>query len=99
MQNKPCGFLSDTKIACNLIAAHSILAVDEHPQGREPFIQGDGGIFKNSSELHRELPPALFALPTLLCLEVVVIRLFASWTHGTIRPAKLGNGVNADLLV
>ena len=42
---------------------------------------------------------ALFALPSLLSLEVIVFFVAASGAHGTVRPADRRDGINADLFV
>jgi hypothetical protein len=50
MHHKPCGFLGNSEIAGNLIAADSILAVRNHPKSDEPLIQTNGAILKDGSD-------------------------------------------------
>src|SRR5690348_2984162 len=92
--------LSDTDSAVNLVGTDAILAIDQHPESREPLVQLDRGIFEDGAELHRKLATALFAFPPLLSFQVIILFAFASRTgHYAIRPAQSGDGINADLFV
>ena len=81
------------------MAADTILAIDQHPESAEPFIQTQRGILKHGSQLHAELPTALLALPAFLSLEVIVFCVLTGRAGRAIRPAQSRYGVNADLLV
>src|ERR1019366_3536945 len=99
MQNEPCGFLGDPHSLCDFVRTDAVLAVDQHPERGEPFVQLDRGFLENGAQFHRELLIALFALPALLGRKVVVLFVAASWAFRAVRPAQAGYGVNADLLV
>jgi hypothetical protein len=93
--------LRDTKSAANFIGANSILAVDQHPKSGKPFVERDGRILKNRSELNSELLVALrvLALPAQLRCEIVMLfaaTLRADWAIG---PAELSNRINASLFI
>src|SRR5450755_3905531 len=38
MKHKPSGLLRDAKITVNLVRRNPVLAVDQHPQSREPLL-------------------------------------------------------------
>ena len=100
MQNKPRRLLRNANGLGNLVAAHSLFAVHQHPQCSKPLVQSDWRILEDRSEFHAELLPALFTLPTLLAGKVIVLMLAASWTDGlAFWPTKLCHGVNTGLLV
>lgn len=56
MQKEPCGLLGDAKRPRNFTTADAILAVQNHPGCRKPFIQADGGVLHDGSNFDRELP-------------------------------------------
>jgi hypothetical protein len=63
-------------------------------------IQADGRVFRDGSEFQRELAIALFALPALLSLEVIVLFVTACRANrDTFRPTDTGHSINAGLLV
>ena len=55
----------------DFIAAHAILAVDDHPHRKEPLVESKRGVFKNGAGLARELTRAVLAT----ALPAVVLRL------------------------
>jgi hypothetical protein len=95
MQHEPCALLGDAQGAVNLVGADSIAAVGQHPDCGEPLVQANWAIFENCAELYRELAIALFTLPALLGLKVVVLLVAASRTFHTIWPTHLRNCLDA----
>lgn len=89
-QHKPCGFLGDAEIAANFETADAVLAVGKQPNGREPLVQTERRVFKDSSKFDGELPFFVFdrAHPNLT-LRVVVRVLSATGGayDNTVRPA------------
>jgi len=99
VQHKPCGLLSDSQVAANLIGANAVFAVHEHPQSHEPFVERHGAILENRAYFDGELFPAILALPPLLSRKVVVLCILAMGTYRAVGPADRGDGINADLLI
>jgi hypothetical protein len=100
----PRGLLSYSKFPRNLVAGHAVLAVAEHPQSNEPFIQRERRILEETVYLDAELLAARIALPTLLSGKPVVftVTLFNSALRANglaVRPAERGNRINANLLI
>ena len=86
----------------NLPRANAILAANEQPQSREPFLQLNRGILEDSIDLDGELATAGTAFPSLLSLEVIGIHGIPAWTIGAtwaIGPAHSGHGINANLFI
>ena len=86
------------------MAGHAVLAIAEHPQSNEPFIQRERRILEETVYLDTELLAASVALPTLLSGQPVVfaVTLFNSALGANrlaVRPAKRSNRVDADLLI
>src|SRR5579872_1102762 len=99
VQHKPSGLLRDSKVACDFATTHAILAIRNQPHRREPFFQPERRVLKDRANLDGELLPALFALPPLLGLEIVVLFVTASWAYWTIRPAHCCDGLYAGFLI
>src|SRR5436305_445987 len=55
VHHMPCGFLRNTQVARDLIAANAVLTTDQQPHRSQPFVEAKGGILKNCSDLYREL--------------------------------------------
>jgi hypothetical protein len=106
VKHEPCGFLSDTDCAVNLVRANTVLAVGNHPRSSEPFIKTDWTIFKNGSDFDAELFLGVFglALPNAASRNEFHVLASASWTGDTIGPtlrhkmiqAVVGIGVKDD---
>jgi hypothetical protein len=89
-EHEPCSLLTNPQIACNLVAADSVLAIREQPNSREPFIKAERGILENSPYFYRELALWMLdgALPYLAFRNVPRLTLAASWAgYDAIRPA------------
>lgn len=63
VQENPSRLLSDAKRAVNLIRTNTVLAVGDHPDGRQPLVKTERAIFHDRAELDGELLFASLALP------------------------------------
>jgi len=102
MEHEPCRLLRHSEITVNLVRRNAVLAVNQHPKGREPLLQRDRRILEDREFLDGELIPAGAALPALLSLEVVwILGILARtiWATRAIEPAHCGYGINAGLFV
>src|SRR5581483_11615746 len=61
MQHEPCALLSNAKVACNFVAADSVLAVSQHPSCGQPLIQTNRRIFVDGSNLYGEFALRMMA--------------------------------------
>jgi hypothetical protein len=97
VKHEPCGFLSDAEGAANFVGTDSILAVSQHPKCDEPFVEGDWGVLKDSSDLRAELFPGVlcFAFPHSPSRDKANVFTSASWALDTIGPAALDHEVEA----
>src|SRR5262249_44287802 len=71
-QHEPRGFLGYAKGARQFVAADAVLAVGEQPEGREPLLQTDGGVFEDGPDLEGELRAGMLrvALVAPLSLQI-----------------------------
>lgn len=98
VKHKPRRLLGNAKHAANFIRTNTVLAVGDHPDSYQPFVQSDWGIFKDRPHLHRKLPMMMdsFALPLALVLKEYDIISFAGRTDDyTIRPAYVDHKLEA----
>jgi hypothetical protein len=88
VKHEPCGFLSYSDCAVNLVRGNSILAVGNHPRSGKPFIESDGTVLKYGSYLSAELFLGVFALalPNATSRNEFNVLTAASWTGDTIGP-------------
>ena len=93
MQHEPCGLLSDTQVARNFVAAHPVLAVDEHPKRRQPLVEADRAILEDAADFKGELFLAVSALPERAGAQAIaeVWTSTAPWAPDAIRPSKRGD--------
>jgi hypothetical protein len=56
VHHEPCGLLGHSDGAVNFVAAHSIFAIGDHPDGYKPFVQRDRRVFEDGIDLDGELP-------------------------------------------
>ena len=63
LKHEPCRFLCDSERTRNLVAAHTVSAVDQHPCCSHPFVESERGIFKDGSDFESELLFAAVAEP------------------------------------
>ena len=90
LQHEPRRLLSNSERAMNLVTAHPVPAVDQHPRCRHPLIQPKCGVLKDRADLERELLLASVAEPKLPRLDERVLLGATAWTgHFAIGPAKL----------
>src|ERR1700731_2607830 len=88
VKHEPCGFLSDTNSAVNLVRRNAIFAVGNHPRSSEPFVESDGTVLKYGSYLNAELFLGVFglALPDATSRNKFNVFAATSWTGDTIGP-------------
>jgi hypothetical protein len=82
--------LSDTQVARDFVAADAVLAVDKHPQRRQPLVQSDRTVFEDAPDLDGELLFASTALPERTSAQAIagVLVGSAGGAYDAIRPAK-----------
>lgn len=98
VKHKPCGFLSDIKITCHLIAAYTVLAIGQHPYSGKPFIKTDSGVLENSSDLDRKFPLRMVSrtLPSpAFRIEGTDALGATRRTRNAVRPSLVSEIVNA----
>ncbi|HUL35370.1 MAG TPA: hypothetical protein VL128_15905, partial [Candidatus Eisenbacteria bacterium] len=97
MEHEPCGLLSDAKCAANLVRANAILAVCNHPNCDEPFVERKSGILKDSSHFAGELFASVFAFafPHPASRDESHIITATSRAFDAIRPAPRHDEVEA----
>ena len=99
VEHEPCRLLSDAQIAGQLATADTILAVGQHPQGAKPLVQAQRRILKMVPSFHRELFIAFLAFPPALRPSGSSALCGRKRTGRSIRPAHLGDSINANLLI
>jgi hypothetical protein len=98
MEHEPSRLLSDAKSTSDLIRTDSVLAVGDHPNGEQPLVERKRRIFKDSSDLGRELTFGMdaLALPLALILEEHdILAATGGADHNAIGPANLDHEVEA----
>jgi hypothetical protein len=91
MIHKPCGLLSDAEIPRHFARANTVFAIDYQPHCAQPFIETDGRILKDSSDLQGELSLSVLAIAFIAvhALKVGdVIRTAVRAARLAIRPAQ-----------
>jgi hypothetical protein len=106
MHHEPSCFLANSERPVNLPARDAVLGICDEPHCREPLIQTQGGVFKDSPGLNRELAFRMVraALPSLVFLHELNFGIPASRASHAIAPtlpykvfkAVCGDGVVED---
>jgi hypothetical protein len=101
VKHEPSSFLSDAYLAVNLIAANAVLAIRNHPDSSKPFIKADRTVFKDSSDLNRELLPRMFhgTFPQSSSSEKRCIGIAAVRASNPIRPTQWNQELQASIRV
>ena len=101
MEHEPSGFLGNAEIAGQFVGADPVLAVHQHPHGRQPQGQLDRGVLEDRTDLDGELLPAVPALPDPAGLEEVVLANASALRAGLLTggPAKVGDESQCNVLV
>lgn len=99
MVHEPSALLGNAQSASHLVGADSVLAVGNHPESREPPVQTERAVFKDGSDLDRELLPATLALPELSRAQERRTFVIAAGALDAVWPAKTGDEVQADIFV
>ena len=90
--HEPSRLLRDSESASGFSRANTILAIDDHPERDQPFINQDRRLFHHGSGLHGELGVIVFsvALPDPLFFDPeYLLGIAARALHYAIGPAKL----------
>src|SRR5258706_12787792 len=99
MQNEPGAFLSDPKIAPELVRADPFL-VGGHKEDRlEPKVQRQLAIFKDRAVANRELLAAIAALVGAILERIDALHRAAMDAGQTIRPTDSAEVIHASLFV
>ena len=82
-------FCVTPRARCNLVGADAVLAVGDHPHGRQPLVQTERRILEDRPGLERELPLRVLglALPALARLVEVDAVAAAGRARDAVRPA------------
>ena len=97
LKHEPCRLLGNSHVFSNLVTAHAVLAVGEHPRCRKPFIQRNRAVLIDRSDFDGELALGVMtaALPSApLCIEAN-LRGSATGTDYAVRPSADSDVVNA----
>jgi hypothetical protein len=100
MIHKPRRLLGDSQVAGRFARTDAILAIHHQPQGREPFVQAQGGILENGSGLQGEgrAGMARVALPNASFGKVgELLGPAAGAAHYAIRPPQFHHDLAAIL--
>jgi hypothetical protein len=90
VEHEPCGLLSNLNVFGDFVATDSVFAVGDHPHCHEPFVERDGGIFHDGSDLDGELALGVMAgaLPdAAISVELHLVRSASRTDHAAIGPA------------
>ena len=92
MEHEPCCLLRDSQSAMEFPARDAIFAANEHPHGRQPFLERDRRILKNGSYLGGVISPlakisginklGLIDMAKILILSGLLVKY---WIQGTWR--------------
>ena len=90
MIHEPSRFLRNAKVPRHLVRADTVLAISDHPNASEPFVQAEGAVFEDRSHLGRELPPRmlLFTFPHAARADKTNVRASAGRAMNAIWPTK-----------
>src|SRR6266852_3427326 len=97
LEHEPCRLLSDLHISRNLVTAHAVFAVREHPCCGKPLVERNGAVLIDRSDFDGELALRMMAatLPSApLCVKANLCSL-ATGTDHAVRPAPDSNVVDA----
>src|SRR5277367_4219911 len=101
MQDEPGGLLSDSSILGKLVTADSVLAIYEQPDRHQPFVQPNGRIFENGSDLDGKFT-SLMMTTALPCaarwIESADFYRSANWADRAIRPTAGRKVLDAVIL-
>jgi hypothetical protein len=102
VQHEPRGLLSHAERPRDLVAAHAVLAIRDHPHSGEPLVQADGRVLKDGPDLDGELLTlvVLAASPHAPGRDERRTVAPAGWAaHVAVRPPQLNHEAKADIRV
>src|SRR6266849_2368393 len=89
VHHKPCGLLSDSERARDLIGTYSILSVHDEPNGNHPLVHPERRILEDSSDFDSKLFLASFTEPNAASRDKRVLRgIAARASNFACRPAQ-----------
>src|SRR5438552_9780815 len=97
LQHEPSGLLAHLDVTRNLVTAHTVLAISQHPRRGEPLVQRNRTILINCSDLDGELAFRMMTA-TLPCAPIRIEANLLGSTTGAghaIGPTADGDVVNA----
>jgi hypothetical protein len=86
----------------DFIRGNTVFTVNEHPESREPLLQGDWRVLEDRKFLDGELAAAIATLPALRSFQVIRLCCILANTVRAARaigPSHCSYSVNADLFV
>src|ERR1700731_1656444 len=102
MQHEPSRFLCDADVFRQLVRTDAIFAVGDQPKSAEPFVDSDGRIFQNRSDLDRKLPLLMrvFAFPNPARGQKRNVRRSAGRAfYNAVRPANRLHKIQRPIIV
>ncbi len=99
LEHEPSGLLRDAQIARDFVARNAVLAIRQQPDDGQPFVESDGRILEDGSDLGAELTPRMFdaALPASLIGEKRDSLATARRAFHAVRPANLDHHLQAHI--
>jgi len=88
VEHEPRSLLGHAKGAAQLVAADSVLGIDQEPDRREPLLQADGRVLEDCPKLDAELLLAALALPDAAGLEEGLFLGATDRAGDAIRPTQ-----------
>ena len=98
MAEIPCGLVTDSECALDLICAHSFFGFAEQKGSEKPFLQGKMRIVKDCAGRNGELVIAALAVEQLLCRGEFHGGHFAARALNTIGPAEADKQLAAAVI-
>jgi hypothetical protein len=62
VKHEPSRLLGNADGAGQFVGADAVLGIGDHPDGGEPFVQGDRRVLEDGSDLHRKLALGVLVL-------------------------------------
>ena len=94
----PCGFVTDSERAFDLICRHPFLGFTEQQGSEKPLLQSKMAVIENGAAGDTELIVAAFAVEQLLCSSKVHGWHFAPWAFNAIGPTEPDQQLTATFI-
>lgn len=99
LEHEPRRPLSDFDVAGDFVTANTVLAIQEHPERDEPFVQREGAVFKDGPDFNGELLLAALTLPYASSLEIEMLLALAVRARRPIGPSHRSHKPNANVWI